>query len=116
MLRTTLLLPAREDRVTKNLTARVGWLSGTFRVRRKWWFALASRLRPRIALVDGEVLLGAGPAFLAREGAPRKARPKKMAAPKSGQVQGGNAQEGRRQLNAALQQYALMGPGPQDKS
>jgi len=39
-----------------------------------------------------------------------------MAAPKSGQVQGGNAQEGRRQLNAALQQYALVGPCPQDKS
>jgi len=39
-----------------------------------------------------------------------------MAAPKSGQVQGGNAQEGRRQLNAALQQYAPVGVGPQDKS
>jgi hypothetical protein len=43
---------------------------------------------------------------------PRLKRPrKKMAAPRSGQVQGGNAQEGPRRYeeelrNAALQQYA----------
>jgi hypothetical protein len=39
-----------------------------------------------------------------------KDQPKKMAAPKSGQVQGGNAQEGRRprdgNRDTALQQYA----------
>jgi hypothetical protein len=39
-----------------------------------------------------------------------------MAAPKSGQVQGGNAQEGRRQPNAAPQQYAPLRRCPQGES
>jgi hypothetical protein len=45
-------------------------------------------------------------------------RAKKMAAPKSGQVQGGNAQEGRRprdgNRDTALQQYAEVLIGVQD--
>jgi hypothetical protein len=50
----------------------------------------------------------------------QKIRAKKMAAPRSGQVQGGNAQEGRRprdrNRDTALQQYAEAGTCLQDES
>jgi hypothetical protein len=50
----------------------------------------------------------------------QKTRAKKMAAPRSGQVQGGNAQEGRRprdrNRDTALQQYAEVKTCLQDES
>jgi hypothetical protein len=62
------------------------------------------------------MLLGATPDFLAR-GARLERLGEKMAAPKSGQVQGGNAQKGRRlhsaNRNTALQQHAEIGNCPQ---
>jgi len=95
VLRATLLLPAREDRVTENLRGNRGLVKTSFRGR-----TIVSRRCFTTTAYTSERATNSG----------RKKTGKKKAAPKSGQVQGGNAQEGRRlhgaNRNTAPQQYA----------
>jgi hypothetical protein len=75
------LLPADEDRVTENLKETVKWNFRRRNVSRSVSRAEIKALRLfrsalALRLLLGAVLLGAGPALLARESTPGKARQK----------------------------------------